>query len=87
MKKWKTLLELCAGLPIVAAFGYGFIIYPNAPLEACTAPTGYCDKMGGPHAVAEYRAFLRWERTTIFVILPAGAFALFLIRRPSKPLK
>lgn len=81
--KWKKALELCAGLPIIAVFGYGFITYPDAPFKECATPSGYCGKTGKSHTAQEYHAFIKWQ-TTLFIVLPAGAIAIFILRRPSK---
>ena len=77
-RKWPSRIIL--GFMALYFFG-GFLAFPLAPYRACAS--GYCDKRGMSHTLAEYRHLKMWE-IGLVGIWATGGLALYLLnRRPT----
>lgn len=77
--KYVDLIGGCIGAIMLVTFAYGLVFFPDGPLHEC-AEHGYCGKQGQPHTVAEYSAYLTWERA-ILIVWPLGFLALYFLDR------
>ena len=74
-RKWPS--RVIFGVMFLYFFG-GFFAFPNAPYRHCAS--GYCDKSGLSHTLAEYRHQKMWE-IGLVALWGAGILALYLINR------
>jgi hypothetical protein len=64
-------------------FAYGVVMYPDGPIRPC-GEAAYCEKGGTSRSEAEFRAFKRWEITTLITVLISAPLYYFLTRYRSK---
>jgi len=82
-RKGPALLALAVALVMIAVFQYGVLRFPDAPIRPC-GDESFCGKQGQPHTAVDYRAFVLWERSLLF-IWPSGMLAVVLLIRKRTP--
>ncbi|HEV2162533.1 MAG TPA: hypothetical protein VGR52_09925 [Stellaceae bacterium] len=83
LKRIHQILATCVVLVMFATFGYGLVLFPDAPLKRCVGAhaSGYCGKNGQLYTAADYATFTTWQ-TTLFIVWPVGLAIVVVLLRP-----
>jgi hypothetical protein len=85
--KLENILGACLVGVMAPLFIYGFVAFPDGPIELCQNVVGFCGKQGQKHSEADYRAYNAWETAMLFVWptgCAIGAYVGFSKKRKSK---
>lgn len=76
----------CIMIVMGTVFVGGGILYPDAPIQPCHGPGGYCGKMGQPQTLEHYNGYKTWTHI-MFIVWPTGILAAGILQmgRGKKP--